>query len=341
MSIPLNYGIGASRYAGGNAEGYEVLSGRQIYGQLSRTLLNRMPGLLHLPRILGQTEDPRVAWPLAEVAERLVVDGTIAAYNGVLLGDLSPHAEATRTYLRQDLPDGKTVRTFEAVSITADGQAAGGWKITDWTDYDDPEKRTAIAEESAPLPALRIYPNGRGVIYWAQWTFERIERACCTIEDQMSGAALALIVTGFLGDWEQAKTELSTGRRVANFPGRNVQVFRVGSTAVIDHLLAEIDMLRPNYLMATYLTDTSKGANTSGEAWPIRLESMKYFVQQTQALLRRIYSEVFGKTLAFANIQVTSAQARQQEFELLLAMRSNGVLEDNEFKAAARNLRPS
>ncbi len=323
-----------------NIDPYPDLSGRELYETKTRTGLNRMPVILHLPRILGKTEDPEKDWALDDVATRLIVEGSLAAYDGELLDGLEEVTKKRVVQCAGINNEGKEVtRVFEA-DVSKTGTPTGKWRITNYADYDS-DKPLELDSKTAPGSALWVFPNGKGLLYWASDILERIQRACETIEGQMSGAALKLIVLGFLGDWAKAREEFASGPGVVNIPTKGAAVQRVGSSELINHLLDELSMLRPNYMMLTYLTDTSMGANTSGEAWSIRLESMRYYVQQVQRQMRKIYSERFGVDLRFANYQVTSAQQRQFEFNLLQMMYQAGVITEEEFKAAARELMPS
>lgn len=318
--------------------------GRAVWNEPSICGLNRLPIVSLKPRILGKTSHDELQWPLDDVCERLLVDGSLAAYKGVLLDGI---IDCRPGLITQDY--GEVTRVYEQVKAvgTLAAKAKSAWLVRDVVDYGTDEEKDADDGE-LPSGGLKVsnkdiwhWPNGRGILQPAQEQYDLLEDVAVRIDEQMSGAALALIILGFNGNWEAAKAQLNTGPRIANFPGRGVSVQRVGSTAVIDHLISEFSLHFPLYQRLTYWLDTSVGANTSGTAWSIRLEEVHYFVQQQQTNLKRIYAQVNpGVDLQFANYQIRSSDERTKDFALLQQMLESRVIEEKQFKAAALALLP-
>lgn len=380
-----NFSVGGN--GGGFTPEYDVRSGREIFECITRTGLNRLPVTRHLPRVLGKTADPGQPWSLADIGERLIVDGSILAVDrraiagfeasaaglvlqaGIAAPSRHPISAVHVEQCKGATADGKEITRVYQRHVASDGVAAGPWWVADYTDYDgcairadefdsaeveigeedggrgaatpDDEKRMLVwGPVEWPEEWVYVYPNGYGLLFWAQHILERIERIAASTEEQMSGANLALIVMGYLGDQAQARDALTSGPKVLFIPTKGASVARVGVTAVIDHLASEAANLTQLYYEATYLLDTSKGANTSGEAWSIRLEGMRYYVQQIQAGLKRVFLEVFNQPLAFANYQVSSAQSRLVETQILDAARLSQAISAEEYNAKVRELLP-
>lgn len=285
---------------------YPVYTGRMIYEQLSMSGLNRVPVEMHKYRALrGFRTGGTLPTKPEEVVELLLVEGS-----PVFHWNEEAEWECMENLIQADTED-----VYQLVST--DRYILRHFRNTgaEWIIYDTPLDQWAaygkeVDEPSGNIPTdlFRVYENGRGILYPAQWMYQRLEEIRWGIRQETSDFALSLLIIGMVSpNPEQALDKLESGKRIANIPGQSATVQRVGDSRIPDQLAAEYKDLEAEYFRACYLFDTSNQPDRPvGLDLQLRLEPQAAYVED----LRRKVVEVYAMLDYTAPIQFTPLETQ-------------------------------
>lgn len=337
-------------------------TGRQIYEFVSRTALNRSSiSDLQSFILAGVQADPvsKMPFPIEDTSERLLVDGSLA-YNiendewidditsmklkRVKGGDASQDVDAlpelesgTFTTLVLDKITNEPRHKFrmlyelegETWTITLQEFVDGEW-ITAKKAKDDETTVEASKDQ------IFAFENGRGLLYWAQRVFFRLEEIQSTTKFMTSQRMLKQMIFGYAGDIDKAKAALG-GPDPTIFLPRGTTVQTATGSGIIDSLLKQGDKLEDYWRKAMKDTIAADDSAESGVARRLKMMPMLQFVRVTRRQLELIYGG-FGVKLTFDKVRVQTVDERAAEYNLLKQMRLDGVITDDEFNRAAKDL---
>ena len=187
-----------------------------------------------------------------------------------------------------------------------------------------------------PLDAFHPYPAGKGLLYWNQYTYRRIEEIEQSIRQQTGKAGLSIILTGYMGDIDQARKAFATGSEIVHVPG-NPTITRVGSTGTTDQLMSNGDQMMRLFLKNTHQIEISETANISGVARRLAMTPMLHYIKLKQKQIKAIY-EVLGYDLSLHGINIMTPAERAAELDFLNRGLAEGHLEQPEYKNMASAL---
>ncbi|HYE70321.1 MAG TPA: hypothetical protein VD932_02235, partial [Aquabacterium sp.] len=123
-------------------------------------------------------------------------------------------------------------------------RGAEGWNVTDYSEWPLPgeeNRAKKLSSKQLPLEAVQVYCRGLDVLYQSQRSYRALDRMFSLTLRQLGGVNAKTIISGYLGNNQQASDELHReDRDVALFPG-NATVNRVGTTAAIDQLRSSFE----------------------------------------------------------------------------------------------------
>lgn len=322
--------------------------GREIFEELSYTGLNQSPinklSAFILAGVTPQEELPVETWSVDDTCERLLVDGSIVCYweqgkdpEGEFLQDLVKvtKAKVIQAVHNEDDPSRPIVRDrrrrYELMG--------GHWEIA-LEEYTSDGWRPIGQVVEAPLESLFVFPNKRGILWPAQLTYWRMESIERTMQGQTGKSALAMVISGFTGDIQQAESQfqkIKTGEVTAVFIPGNVVVTPVSPTQAVQNLLSDMQQLLQFYKERTYDYDIPE-SQESGVSRRLKMGPMLQFVKRNRAHLTTIYKERWGAELVFDKVQLDTVQDRTAEFALQIQMRDEEVLEGEDFTERALDL---
>ena len=339
-------------------------TGRQIYEFVSRTALNRSSiSDLQSFILAGVQADPvsKMPFPIEDTSERLLVDGSLAynIENDEWIDDITsmklkrmkeggeskdidalPELESGMfTTLVLDKIKNEPRHKFrmlyelenEVWTITLQKFENGVWVRASQSDAEG-----GNITVDAPKDQIFAFENGRGLLYWAQRVFFRLEEIQSTTKFMTEKNMLQRLIFGYVGDKEKARDALEGIDQNIFLPG-GVRVQTATGSAVIDSLLRQDDKL--NIYWRKMLKDTIAADDSaeSGVARRLKMTPMLQFVRVTREQLRLIYGG-FGVALTFDKLQVQTIEERTAEYNLLKQKRADGVITDEEFKALAKEI---
>lgn len=324
---------------------YEIITGREIFEQMSYTGLNRTPIMKLMSFITAGIviEGSPPPFDVVETAERLLVDGSFAVFitsqfatedNGDFIEDVC-HVEPGLIYqMLRDKGDERgrllkdTRRVYKLEGATWEIWDEENRNNTGWTKVAD------VAE--CPAEFILPYENGCGLLYPVQNLYHRLEELQCTIRGQSTSDALRTIISGFVGNLDSVEAAFMSGRKVLNIPG-NVTVTRLRSTEAVSQLLEESHDLERKYDEGVNDYLAAEDTVESGVARRLKMSPMLQFVKNQRARLVDIF-DPFSVVLNFDKVQVQTVDERTAEYNLLKLMRDDGVIDDTEFKARSLDL---
>ena len=323
---------------------YTEVSGRKIFEELSITGLNRAPIETLTAFITADSEMNQkgaTVWPevpLADVCQQILVDGSFAMrYTGDEKADkpylfLRDCLEIHRYKIVQRLRD-EADHLTDIHRVYEKGEKS--WTVRDVKGYGSQYPQT-INTETYPLEAVLAYPYGKGLLYYNQKTFRRLEEIQESIRANTGPAALSLIVTGYTGDWKRAHDTFTTGARVIGIPG-NADVHRVASNNTTSDLLANDAQLLPTYLENMHLVKVSETAQISGKSRIIAMKPMLNYVQTIRTVLDEVYA-MLGYEITWGGLDVTDTAEKVAELDFLKRGYDERILSEQEYRQKSRAL---
>lgn len=323
---------------------YAPISGRRIFEQLSITGLNRAP-IETLTAFItadsqmnqkGATIWPEV--PLAEVCEHILVDGSFAMrYTDDLKADkaylfLRDCLEIHRLKIVQRLRDEADYLT-NIHRVYEKGEK--NWTISDTKGYGSQSPQT-INTETYPLEAVIAYPYGKGLLWWNQKTFRRLEEIQESIRANTGPASLSLIVTGYTGDWKRAHDTFTQGAKVIGIPG-NADVHRVAANNTTQDLLSNNSQLSPTYIENMHMVNVSETLAISGKSRIIAMKPMLNYVTTIRTVLDEVYA-MLGYEISWGGLDVTDTGEKVAELDFLKRGYDERILDESEYRQKARAL---
>ena len=322
---------------------WEKVSGREIYNLDSITSLNKTP-----VKVLGSfvqggatVEGEPIPFTLPDLVENLLVDGTIAILTtetptGTKNVFLKNIIVATETHVVQQLPrftrDGKRVHRVYKLEGTR-------WVWTDVVNWGT-DKETPIDQSTNGIAAenLRVYINGNGILYDAQFTYRRLEEIERKVR-RSSNSAVTMIITGYVGFMEglfNAIRPVEGDEGVISLP-TGVDAEFPKTTAVVDQLHRDFALLLPLYFKTTNLMEVDDSTDLSGKALKILMQQTLEFITLTRKLVEDIYTN-WGIQVQFESLPLLDATEKMAELTFLRELRDDKVITVTQYKHRAAKL---
>jgi len=262
---------------------YPTYPGRVIYQQLGLTRLNTVPVNIHRDSATSEAvlsgddaKHTEIADP-ADIAEGMLIDGgMLATFDGE---QWIPHdniVSMDKTRIVEDVTP-QSQYSVTRYSMVYDRISPDMWEVSMLVTQDGGQSKVESVE-NIPDSLIAYTYFGKDILYWNQWTWQRLEEIKWAIQRESSDFNLSTIIVGELGRNAQgAIDQLNRGQRIAALPGRNSNAIKVGDSGVMDKLDTEYSSLRNDYLVATYLIDMSNQPNR-----PVALDSELRLAPQTR-----------------------------------------------------------
>lgn len=328
---------------------YQETTGRKVYDELSITGLNRAPIEILTAFITAAStlEGSGLGiWPeikLATMCEYVLVDGSfVVRYVGeeqatkdhldepyVFLEDC---LEIHRNLIVQQLRNERDIIT-DITRVYERGETS--WTVRDIKGYGN-KNQVVESTETYPLDYILSYPYGKGLLWPNQKTYRRLEEIQESIRAQTGPAALALIVTGYAGDWKRATDTFAKGAKIIGIPG-TATVTRVASNNTADQLMANSEKLEDRYIENMHLIKVSETATISGKSRIIAMRPMLSYVDTIRLVLDEIYEQL-GYKITWGGIDIVDTSEKDTELNLLERGKKALVLSVQEFMRLARAL---
>lgn len=351
---------------------FVVRMGAEIYRELGLTGLNTMPVDDHCAfALLDCTVSDKPALDPKQCGIRVLSQGSVALIrNEHILGENGEHAGALEARgidpepqnfsfieglvldnLRWDLSEAQrsafpefSRRTFAQRFHVKIGQEVecitriymrtpDGWLLQDFR-YWGEARQQMYARSTVPLDGIVVEPYGLGILYQPQEMLHDMENIRRSIRQLQSGVNSKTIITGLQGNMDQASFELN--RRDKNVAALNsgASVYRVASTAQIDQLKTEFDLILGLYLRAVHIMTMEQKTHITEWTSRLNVAPMLVFVQDVQNQIARVLNAC-GVTITFQKINVEAMAERVAKYGLLKLKRDDAVLEQQEFKQLA------
>lgn len=332
---------------------YPTRIGRDVYNRVSMTLQNRSPVDDLASLIISGTTSNTETLPLAldDVAKAILVDGSVAILNPAKAPEMMedvfcPDESTVIQYNRADDETltlnlkNEDMEKAWAESMTRYTLKDGQWTaetITTNGRRETIEPLTQNGEDTpwtVPADQLMAYPGGRGILYYAQHAYNRIEEIARDMRRTMRGINLLPIISGNVGNATQAANAILQAEHAIIFPGE-VSVDRVISESVVRQLVAESDQRQSDYRDALNVIEKDTANRPVARDRELRMRVMLEFVGSVRDALKIIYTGL-GVKLEFSRIIVMSADERNKELDLL--ERIQGEMPWDELKRRKLNL---
>ena len=340
----------------GAKDPFPILTGRQIWNQLSITGLNRSPVNILSAFITTDFEadikNPEHADPIMEdqpaisvieMTEYLLVDGSF-----VIMELPKPNEDGDKWVILknvfqpirvnkfvQGIEDKKTgdlIDTSIMVRLFSRKDVKANWLVQD---IRNPQKKDETVMSTKTLPNEAVFPwvnkvHPSGLLVPNQNTYQRIEEIEEQIRVQTGPASLALIVTGYLGDIEQARETFSRGARIIFVPGQ-ATITRVASNNVADQLTTRSDKLITLYFKNTNVATVEDTSNISGVSRKILMTPQISEVNRQRAMIKQIYSH-WDIEVSFGGVELLTPEEKSKELDVLKRGRDEGILTEPQWK---------
>lgn len=331
---------------------YKIVSGRELYEEHSLTAINRsvinsltafITGESSMEPI-GSTEWPEV--PADAMTEYFLVDGSWAlrliseqemAKNEKLDHSYEFLKDLIEVHKRLVLQGTRDKETGELTDVTRVWQQrANDWIVRDVKNYGQTNEQVISTIEKYPLDAFVPHPSGKGLLYWNQFTYRRIEEIEQGIRQQTGKAALSLILSGYMGDVNQAREALAKGGEVIHVPG-NPQITRWASSSTTDQLMKNGEQFLRLFLKNTMQIEISETAAVSGVSRRLAMTPMLHYVRQQQAKIKAVY-ETIGYELSLKGMNIMTPEERSAELDFLKRGRDEQIITPEQYMQSAQAL---
>jgi hypothetical protein len=318
---------------------YGIYLGREIYDQFTISGLNKLPVTMLADRAcLGAEPSTEPPVSIYDVCESLLVDGgqvyTLIEGGWVRQNKLLVVQD---NFIAQELDETDALD----VPLVREWHLNGDkWSFVVYKDYWDQPERLKKGGGTKPASEVICIPNGMGILYPVQWTYQRLEEIRWSIRQETNDFALSILVMGPIGTNPQdAISQLENGSRIAKLmsgPGTSVE--RVGDSRIPEQLANEYKELAIEYFNNCHILDMSRQPERPvGLDLQLRLEPQMNFVEG----LRRKISEVmavWGVDVEYKKLTTISPQDKQLEVNTLILAKQAGWIDDATAKAVIDKL---
>lgn len=328
MPLAINSaGIPWSYFGDGGPGDYPIQIGRDIFNAVSLTGLNRSPVDDLVSYALGGLRvNGNPILPVETMAYAFVVDGSaviVGAETGapyLMENAYCPDENTIIQYhrdkhgcltLKAECDDMERVHSEPLTSVWRLGE--NGWSETVY-EYTAVEVKVTDGA-TLPAEALTAIPNGRGILYWAQHVYHRMEELRGQWREVLMGAGKTIVSGSGVGDEDTVRAAANSAKRLLAFPGQ-VQVDRVTSTAEADMLNSEYQSLKEDWLAALNAMEQDTPNRPVASDRELRMAAMLQFVRRVRNKLDEFYAP-YGVALTFDRLVVTSPDDRLKEMDII------------------------
>ena len=347
---PRDYVFAGQPLSGPETVGsYPILSGREIYDLHTITGLNRSPiGKLSAYVLAGETVEGVVNAPLVNIkpstiVNHLLVDGSFAIFLGSFLKDIVYINESlVITNIRNDeglVADGyrRMYMKFDNAIIVVDQELVNSeWKTVDEFEYTSGTMGYKDVDEM-----FLIYPNDRGLLYYNQKTFFRLEEIERTIKNETDDSSLSTVISGnYTGNMAQAQTAFDKASRSRKkkiwLPG-DINVHNIFNGDAVDKMIMESAGLLILYREAMFDYISPETVAMSGIS---RRLAMLPTIQYT-SIIRKQVTELYlehGVVIEFETFSLIDSTEKEIELRNIEFAYEKGAITDDEYHLRIRTL---
>lgn len=352
MPIPATapYGRGTASNDGVNP--FPLMFGLDLFNHRSLTGLSRSPLEDLASFVTGGIADVDVVPEPVEATLRLLNSGSVVVFNPktsprFLDYAYAPNAETFIDYLPGD--DGcielelvkenmdKVWSTAGNIRYRLEGQS---WK-PEYIDakgkvLKDPPREVRLAMKPIPAGDVLVIPNGRGVLYWAQDIYWRLEEIAATERRIMTGSNLLPIISGNIGGSSEVQTAFMTAKNAIILPGV-ISIDRVVSNAVMQMLMDWFNDRRTDWYAAMNVVEQDTPNRPVASDRQLRMLAMHLFTKRTRRVLEKLYTGL-GVGIQLAPVSMLSIEERMKMLELLNQLLASDTIDQAYFDNAAKML---
>jgi hypothetical protein len=159
------------------------------------------------------------------------------------------------------------------------------------------------------------FPNGRGILYWAQDAWHRMEELSDTERQVNGGVNLLPVFEGNVGSQDDFTASI-TGATLAIVVPRGVNIHRPISNQTIDQLLSVYKDRRQDWLYALNAIEAGDPDRPVARHTELQMQAMKMFCQRVRGQLKKIYA-LWKIELTFSQIVISPPSERLIEAQLV------------------------
>ncbi len=319
------------RGAGSRLEAFPLLLGRDIFEHRSSTGLNRSPIDDLVSIILSGIElEDEFPTDITDATIMSTVDGS-----GVLVNP--PGFAATGAYWLADVfcPDPVTIyqyhraadgdislvapndnlnRVYSLPTMSKWTQTEKSWVETvyNYSNYPNIEEKRG---QTVPAASMVAFPNGRGILYWAQDAWWRMEELSETERQVNGGVNLLPVFEGNVGSQDDFTASI-IGATLAIVVPRGVNIHRPISNQTIDQLLSVYKDRRQDWLYALNAIEAGDPDRPVARHTELQMQAMKMFCLRIRGQLKKIYA-LWSVELNFDQIVIQPPSERLIEAQLI------------------------
>lgn len=338
---------------------YPTRLGRDVYNDESLTGKARTAIGDLIDFVLADAQLPNnLPLPPRELTERLIADGGVAAQNPgenpTFLDDVfCPDKRTIHQYQRQKNGTMNLQVLGRSEQATGDMQRvytkemrvyrlqSGTWKCYTVTDMIDPDLMKTEPDKDVPdkpEAELVAYPNGRGLLYWGQHIYNRIEEIAHTNRWVLRLKNLLPIFTGNTGTRANASTAFNEAENAIVFPGA-VEIHRMVTQNIIHSLIKESDEKREDFRDALKMLDKESVNRPVAADRELRMMATRLFVRNMRTKINEVYALIDPQLqIEFEPFVVKSADERLKELDLYDRLLAKQVMKLDEYNRKARAL---
>lgn len=180
---------------------------------------------------------------------------------------------------------------------------------------------------------LVVFANGRGLLYWAQHTYNALEEIAATMRSVMTGINLLPIISGNVGNAEEARQAIESAINAIVFPG-DVSVDRVISNAVINQLIDEAHERRGDFYDALGVVEKDTPDRPVAADREQRSKAMLALVRSLRSKITEIMRRL-GRVVTFEPYVAKSGVERLGELDILERVKQELTAEEYSQRARA------
>jgi len=354
---------------------FETRLGRDVYNRQSMTLKNRSPiddlvSLIVSTASFGDGVVPAIS--ATEMAKALLIDGSLVIHDSHSTPSQSPvfmpdvycpspgliiqysrgkGGALTLTARNNDMEQVHTkpmrelrlkngiweswLVTIEETGSSEDVRESNENALGKMFPDGLPEDKVPDAQYTIPEDHLLVHPNGRGILYYTQYAYYRVEEIALTVRRMMKGINLLPIIGGLFKPSEVSEAIMAAVNAIF-LPGP-FQIDRVISEAVVRQLVLESQERSRDLLDALNVVEKDTPDRPVARDRELRMRVMLQFVHAVRDQMKTLYDKL-GTPITFSRIVVTGAQERLQELDLYDRLLGGHVITPEEYKYRAAAL---
>lgn len=351
MPHPATTPFGRGTASNDGIKPFPLMFGLDLFNHRSLTGLSRSPLEDLASFVTGGIADVDVVPEPVESTLRVLNSGSVVVINPTTAPRFLDYAYAPNAETFIDyLPGEDGCMEIQLVKDNMDKvwSTAGNirYKLEDesWVpEYVDAQGKVKEAPKdlkpllkSIPAADVLVIPNGRGVLYWAQDIYWRLEEIAATERRIMTGSNLLPIISGNIGGSSEVQTAFMTAKNAIILPGV-ISIDRVVSNAVMQMLMDWFNDRRTDWYAAMNVVEQDTPNRPVASDRQLRMLAMHLYTKRTRRVLEKLYTGL-GVNIQLAPVSMLTIEERLKMLELLNQLLAGGTIDQVYFDQAAKML---